>query len=86
MSSEFPKDFDTTEPVYGHGGVLIYRISRDQALKIAKQFPKDFSAKPPLASPIEGEQLFYMNINHGERHIVFSIGKHQEDESVAPKI
>jgi hypothetical protein len=67
----YPKNLDLTITVYSHGGVRIYPVSRDQAEEITKEFPKAFKFR--LAPSFEGERLFYMNINHGEQHVIFSI-------------
>jgi len=50
-------------------GVRIYRITPDGAQKIIKQFPEAFRYKLSFAST----DLFYMNVNHGEQHQVFSV-------------
>ncbi len=71
----YPKNLDTTSDVFGYGGVRIYPITKDQADAIAKEFPKSFGFKPPYRPPVEGDQLFYMNVNHGEQHFIFLLPK-----------
>ncbi len=76
QESNYPKDFMTFKEVYGYGGIRIYKVSEDEGKKIAKQFPNSFRFNPPFRSPAENEQLFYMNINHGEQHLIFSLPIH----------
>jgi hypothetical protein len=66
----YPKDVRKYKQVYGHGGIRIYRVSRDEAKQIKKEFPADFRFSLP-----KGGFLFYMNINRGERHVIFSLPK-----------
>lgn len=73
----YPKNLDTTSDVFGYGGVRIYPITKDLADEIAKEFTKSFPFKPPYRPPGENDQLFYMNVNHGEQHFIFSLPKTQ---------
>lgn len=70
---EYPKDYMKFKEVYGYGGIRIYQVSEDEGKKIAKEFPKSFRFNPPFRSPAEKEQLFYMNVNHGEQHFIYSL-------------
>jgi hypothetical protein len=70
---EYPKNFKEYKEVYGYGGIRIYEVSEDEAKSIAKQFPQKFKYKPPFAPFVEDERVFYMNINHGEQHILFTL-------------
>ena len=72
--SNYPKDIKKYKEVYGYGEIRIYRVSEDEGNEIAKEFPRSFRFKPPFATPVKkDEQLFYMNINHGEQHFIFSV-------------
>ena len=68
---DYPREYKNYKEVYGYGDIRIYQVSEDEANEIAKEFPQDFKYTPPFDA--KGGQLFYMNINHGEQHIVFSI-------------
>jgi hypothetical protein len=72
--SNYPKNVKQYKEVYGYGGIRIYKVSESEGREITEEFPKSFRFKPPFAVPVEkDEQLFYMNINHGEQHLVFSL-------------
>jgi hypothetical protein len=73
QESNYPKDFKNFKEVYGYGGIRIYQVSEDEGNEIAKEFPKSFRFKPPFRPATKGEQSFYMNINHGEQHFIFSL-------------
>ena len=72
-AESYPKNINTYKEVYGYGGNRVYQISEDDANEITKEFPKDFRHKPPFAPLVEGEKIFYMNINRGEQHIIFTL-------------
>jgi hypothetical protein len=72
----YPKGVDEYKEVYGYGGVRIYQVSEDEGNDIGKEFPKSFRFNPQFAKPAEGEQLFYMNVNHGEQHFLFLLPAH----------
>lgn len=77
MSTEdnYPKKYMQFKEVYGYGGVRIYKVTEDEAKEIAKEFPEAFKFKPPFAAPAKGEPLYYMNVNHGEQHVIFSVSE-----------
>ena len=74
----YPKSVNLGPDLNGYGGVRIYRVTREQANQIAKEFPKSFPAKPPFVEETEGEQLFYMNVSHGKQHFIFAITKNSQ--------
>lgn len=70
----YPTGLDTTssaDQVFGHGGVRIYKVTRQLAESIHKEFRKKFVYD--LASDADGVRWFYMNVNHGEQHFIFSL-------------
>jgi hypothetical protein len=71
----YPKNLDTTTESdgYGYGGVRIYPITKGLADEIVKEFPKHFKFKPAFHPDVTNRQLFYMNVNHGEQHFIFSL-------------
>ncbi len=72
----YPKGFAGHKEVYGYGGIRIYQVSEGEAKEIVKEFPKSFTSTPAFAPLTEKEQLFYMNMNHGEQHFLFSLPIH----------
>jgi hypothetical protein len=72
------------EPCFGYGGVRIYRISKSEAEEIVKQFPKSFTHDPPFLHK-RGSQLFYMNVNHDQHHVIFSINPVRKKSSRSKK-
>jgi hypothetical protein len=75
MKMIHPKSVKLGPDVNGYGAERVYRVTREEANKIAKEFPKSFRFKPPFAPETEGEQLFYVNVGHGEQHIIFAVKK-----------
>ncbi len=71
----YPKSVKLGPDVNEYGNERVYLITRDDANKIAKEFPKSFRFKPAFAPETEGEQLFYVNVNYGEQHIIFAVKK-----------
>jgi len=69
---EYPSEYKNYKEVYGYGGIRIYRVSKAEAKKIVKEFRSRFPYTPPFDAP-EGDQLLYMNVNHGEQHFIFSL-------------
>ena len=71
-AKNYPKNAAKYKEVYGFGGIRIYQVSEEEGKEIAKEFPKSFTFKTPFAVPVKkNEQLFYMNVNHGEQHFLF---------------
>lgn len=75
IEERYPKDYMKFKEVYGYGGVRIYEVSKEQADQIVKEFPEVFKYEPPYRQPDDGEQLYYMNVTHGEKHVIFHIYK-----------
>ena len=75
MKEKYPKNLDTTtdEKGYGYGGIRIYPITKELADEIVKEFPRHFKFKPGFHPNVKNRQLFYMNVNHGEKHYIFSL-------------
>jgi hypothetical protein len=69
----YPKNIKDYKEVHGYGGIRIYRVSEQEGKEIAKEFPNSFRFNPPFRLPTENEQVFYMNVNHGEQHFIFSL-------------
>jgi hypothetical protein len=74
-NGKYPESVKLGQDVNDYGKERVYRVTREDATKIAKEFPKSFRFKPPFAPETEGEQLFYMNVNHGAQHIIFAVRK-----------
>jgi hypothetical protein len=68
----YPSEFRDYEDVSGYGGVRIYKVTEAQAKKIVEEFPSNFSYTPAFRTT-KDDQLFYMNVNHGEQHFIFSL-------------
>lgn len=52
--------------VYGFGGVRVYKVTKAEAKSIAKEFHLKLQ---PLTK--RTAKHFYINVNHGEQHILF---------------
>jgi hypothetical protein len=74
-SKQYPSEFKNFKEVYGYGGIRIYKVSEAEAKKIAKEFPSSFPFKPAFRDAEDCDQLFYMNVSHGEQHLIFSLPK-----------
>jgi len=72
-TQEYPSEYKSYKEVYGYGEIRIYQVSEVQAKQIVKEFPSAFPYNPPFRDALEGGQLFYMNVNHGQQHFVFSL-------------
>jgi hypothetical protein len=71
----YPSEFKNFREVHGYGGVRIYRVSKAEADKIAKEFPSSFRFKPAFREAEDSDQLYYMNVSHGEQHFIFPLPK-----------
>jgi len=71
-SKRNPSDFTKYDQVYGHGGVRICRVSETEANKIVGELRSKVRYDP---SDLTGGSLhlFYMNVNRGEQHFIFSL-------------
>jgi hypothetical protein len=74
-NEKYPQSVKLGRDVNGYGNERVYRVTREEANKIADEFPKSFPFKPPFAPETEGEQLFYVNVSHGEQHFIFVVRK-----------
>jgi hypothetical protein len=65
----YPKTVEIESDLLNYGGNRIFKITKDEALLLSKEFklPTDFKKNYD-----ESEyDFYYLNHNHGEKHIVF---------------
>jgi len=72
---EYPKSVDvqSKHDLCGYGSNRVYKLSKDEALRISKEFelPTDFRK-----SHDETEyDFYYLNHGHGKQHLVFFLEK-----------
>lgn len=71
---DFPKSVSINKQVYGHGGVRVYEVAKEEAKEIAKEF------KLPFQRNNEPATYYYMNISRRgvKQHVVFAIDEKKE--------
>jgi hypothetical protein len=70
--AEYPQNLKNMKYEYAYGGILIYPVTKELADEIVGEFPAHFRFKPAYQYT-DGQQLFYMNVNRGEQHFIFSL-------------
>jgi hypothetical protein len=68
---DYPSEFMDYAEAYAFGGIRIYEVSEAQAKKIVEEFPSSFPHEQ--AYLVQGDRLFYMNVNRGQQHFIFSL-------------
>ena len=63
----YPKTVELKSDVFGYSGNRIFKVTKDEALSISKEFklPTDFKEYG------DDEDFYYMNCGHGKKHIIF---------------